>query len=33
MGIFIIAFTAIGKTSLAGNYKNVIDMESMDRFM
>ena len=28
MGIFIIAFTATGKSSLARNYKNVIDMES-----
>ncbi|MBQ9319055.1 MAG: hypothetical protein IJR82_05430 [Bacilli bacterium] len=28
MGIFVIAFTATGKTSLARNYKNVIDMES-----
>ena len=28
MGIFIIAFTATGKSSLAKKYKNVIDMES-----
>lgn len=28
MGIFIVAFTATGKSSLARKYKNVIDMES-----
>jgi len=28
MGIFIVAFTATGKSSLAKKYKNVIDMES-----
>ncbi len=28
MGIFIYAFTATGKSSLAKKYKNVIDMES-----
>ena len=28
MGVFIFAFTATGKTSLAKKYSNVIDLES-----
>ena len=28
MGVFIYAFTATGKSSVARKYKNVIDMES-----
>ena len=30
MGIFIYAFTATGKSTLAKKYKNVIDMESVN---
>ncbi len=30
MGIFIYAFTATGKSTLAKKYKNIIDMESVD---